>query len=92
MPALVDLVVINEPVIRPLRPTPGGLIVLARKNAHGSRDGDVGGIVEVDMTFPIEASRRKRCVRQPIECEVVEDVVACKVACGMSIDRAPEHG
>ena len=57
VPAFVNLVVIDEVVIRPLCPTPRGLIVLARKHAHGSRDGDVGGIVKVEVKFPIEASR-----------------------------------
>ena len=48
----------TEFVIRPLRPTPRGFIVLARKDSHGSWDGDVGGVVEIDVAFPIEASRR----------------------------------
>ena len=92
MAAFVDLVEIDELVIGPLGPTPRRLIVLAGKDAHRSRDRDVGGVVKVDVTFPIEASRGNRRVRQPIEREVVEHVVAREVACGMSIDRAPEHG
>src|SRR5262245_45314549 len=43
VPAFVDLVVIDEFLLRSLGPTSQGLIVLARKHAHGSRDGDVGG-------------------------------------------------
>ena len=87
-----DLVVIDELVIGPLRPTPRGFIVFAWKDTHGGRDGEVGGVVKVDVTFPIEASRRNGRVRQPVEREVVEDVVAGKVACRVSIDRAPEYG
>ena len=91
MPALVDLVVINELVIRPLRPTPGGLIVLARKDAHGSRNRDIGGVVEVELALPIEASRGNRGVRQPIEGDVIEKIISCKIARGVSIDGAPYH-
>ena len=41
MPAFVELVVMDEFGIRPLCPTPRGLIELVRKDAHGYRDGDV---------------------------------------------------
>jgi hypothetical protein len=37
VPAFVELVVIDEFVIRPLCPTPRGLIELVRKDTHGSR-------------------------------------------------------
>jgi hypothetical protein len=92
VPTLVNLVVIDELVIRSLHPASRRLIVLAGKGAYGSWDGDVGGVVKVDVTFPIVARRRNRRVRQPVERDVVEDVVPCKVACGVSIDAAPEHG
>ena len=92
MPSLVSLVVVDEFLICALRPTPRGLIVLTRKDADGSRDGDVGGVVKVDVTFPIEARRRNRRIRQPVEREVVEDVVAREVARRMSIDCTPERG
>jgi hypothetical protein len=49
VPAPVNLVVVDEFVIRPLCPTSRGLIVLAGKDAHGSRDGDVGGVVKVEV-------------------------------------------
>jgi len=42
--AFVERVVIDQFVIRPICPTPRGLIDLARKDAHGSRDGDVDGV------------------------------------------------
>ena len=58
VPALRNHVVINELVIGPLRPTARGLVTLAREDAHGCRDGDVGGVVEVEFIFPIEPSRR----------------------------------
>jgi hypothetical protein len=45
VPALVNLIVIDELVVCPLGPTSRRLIVLAGKDAYGSRDGDVGGVV-----------------------------------------------
>jgi hypothetical protein len=92
VPAFVQRVVIDEFVVRALCPTPRGFIVFARKDAHGSGDGDVDGVVKADLIFPIKASRRNRGVRQPVERDVVENVVSCKVACRVSIDRAPEYG
>src|ERR1700746_2482690 len=92
VPAFIERVVINKVVIGPLGPTPRRFIVLAGKDAYGSRDGDVGGVVEANLIFPIETSRRNRRVRQPIESDVVEHVISCKRSCGVSILRAPEHG
>src|SRR5271165_3779839 len=77
--------------IRPLRPTSRGLIVLAGKNAHGGWDGDVGGVIKIEVKFPIETSRRNGRVRQPVECEVIEYIVSCQVTCGLSIKRAPQY-
>src|SRR5579862_7988156 len=57
---LVGLVEIDEFVIGSLRPTARRLIALSRKDRHGSRDGDVGGVVKVDLIFPIDAARRYR--------------------------------
>src|SRR5438046_8587270 len=41
VPALVELVVMDEPGIRPLRPAPRCRDDLVRKEAHRNRDGDV---------------------------------------------------
>src|SRR3984893_6451641 len=65
--ALVDLVVIDELGIRPLRPAPRGLIELVRKGAHRGRDGDVFRGEKRELALPIETSRRDRRVRQPVE-------------------------
>src|SRR5271155_5004988 len=92
MPASVYLVVVDEFVIRPLRPTPRGLIVLAGKDAHSGWDGDIGCVIKIEVKFPVETSRRNRRVRQPVECEVVEYIVSCQVTSRVSIDRAPEYG
>jgi hypothetical protein len=56
--ALVNLVEVDEFVIGLFCPTARGLIALARKDAHGSRDGDVCGIQYADLVFPLETSRR----------------------------------
>ena len=77
VPAFVDLVVVNEFPVGPLRPTSRGLIVLAGKDAHSSWDGNVGCVIKIEAKFPIETSRRNRRVRQPVECEVIEYIVAC---------------
>src|SRR5207344_261526 len=76
--AFVELVVIDEFGIRPLCPTSRGLIELVRKGAHRDRDGDVFRGKEGELAFPIQTSRRDRRVRQPVECDVVEDVVSRK--------------
>ena len=80
--ALVELVVVDELGIRPLRPTPRGLILLARKDAHGHRDGDALGVEKAALVFPVETRRRDPRVRQPVERDVVEDLVARQFAGG----------
>lgn len=70
---------LDEVVIRPLGPTPGRLIILARKDGSSSRDGDVGGIIKIDMVFPIVARCGNRGIRQPVKREVVKDIVAGKI-------------
>ena len=83
--ALVELVVMDELGIGPLRPTSRSLIELVREHAHGHRDGDVlwGKIVE--RIFPIETGPGHRRVRQPEERDVVEDIVWCR-ACWLPVN------
>jgi hypothetical protein len=57
VPAFVDPAKVDELVIRSLCPASRGFIVLAGKDAHGGRDGHVGGGVKIDVLFPIIASR-----------------------------------
>ena len=68
--------------IRPLCPTPRGLVLLARKDAHGNRNGDALGVEKATLIFPIETRRRDPRVRQPIERDVVEDLVTRQFARG----------
>jgi hypothetical protein len=49
VPALADLVEVNEVVIRPLCPAPRGLVVLAGKDADGRRDRDVSVVVKAEL-------------------------------------------
>lgn len=83
MPALVYLVEVDEVVIRTLCPAPRGLVVLAGKDADGSRDEDVGVVVEAVLIFPVEAGRRNRRACQPVERDVVQDIVSGEVARGV---------
>src|SRR5439155_14085380 len=85
MPALVELVVVDEVGIGLLRPTPRHLIELVRKDAYGYGDGDALWVEEAELVFPIEASRRDPRVRQPVVGDVVENVVSGK-ALGLSVE------
>src|SRR5215213_4627101 len=85
VPALVELVVVDEIGIGLLRPAPRDLIELVRKDAHGYRDGHALWVEKAELVFPIEASRRDPRVRQPVVGDVVEDVVSGK-ALGLSVE------
>src|SRR5207253_9417082 len=79
MPALFELVVMDEFGIRALCPAPRGWIEFVRKDAHGNRDGGTDALDTEErrpLVLPIETGTRKRCVRQPGDRDVVEDVVA----------------
>ena len=86
------LVEIDEFLISPLRPTPRRSIVFAGKDAYGGGDSDVGGIIKVEVSIPIEAGRRNRRIGQPVERDVVEHVVTGEAVRVMLIDRAAERG
>jgi hypothetical protein len=49
MSSLVYLVEVDEVVIRTLCPAPRGLVILAGKDADGSREGDVGVVVRLSL-------------------------------------------
>jgi hypothetical protein len=75
VPAFGELVV-DELGIRALDPRPRGSINVIWKGADGYRNGDVLGGKEGQLVFPLQTSRRHCRVRQPIERDVVEDVVS----------------
>src|SRR3954451_20350125 len=76
VPAFVEPVVVNQLWERFFCPTPRSCIDLIRKDAHGNRDGDAFRGEEGELVFPIQTSRRDCRVRQPVECDIVEDVVS----------------
>src|SRR5687768_11763870 len=73
--AFVELVVIDELGVGPLRPASRGLILFAREYAHGNGNGDALGVEKATLVFPIETRRRDPRVRQPVERDVVEDLI-----------------
>ena len=75
MPAFVDPVVVEELGIGAFCPAPRGFVLLAGKDAHGDRDGDAFGVEKSTLVFPIETRRRNPRVRQPVQRDVVEDLV-----------------
>jgi hypothetical protein len=87
--ALVHLVVVDEPGIRPLGPAPGRLVLFAGEYAHGDRDGNAFGVEKAALVFPIETRRGDARVRQPVERDVVQDLVPRQFAGGA---RRPVQG
>src|SRR5215831_2348999 len=65
--ALVDLVEVDELRVGPLGPAPRRLILLAREDAHGHRDGDALGVEEATLVLPVETRRGDPGVREPVE-------------------------
>src|ERR1700675_1637867 len=61
-----------------LYPAPRSGVDLIGINADGNRDGDVLRGEKGKLVFPIQTSRRDRRVRQPIEGDVVENVILRK--------------
>ena len=81
MAAPVELVVIDEVVgVGPLRPAPRRLIELVGEDADREWDRDALGVEEVGLVLPIEASGGDPGIRQPVEGDVVEQVVSREVA------------
>ena len=74
--------------IRLLGPAPRGWIEFVREDAHGNRDGNAFGIeIPFAPILLIETGARKRCVRQPGDRDVVENVIA-REALGFSLKDA----
>ena len=71
----VELVEVDELRVGSLRPAAWCLISLAREDAHRSRDRDVLYAEKADLVLPVKASRRNAAVRQPVQRDVVQDVV-----------------
>ena len=81
MAALVELVVVQEVVgVGAFCPAAWGLVELVGEDADGVGDGDGFGVEEVGFVFPVEAGGGDAGVGEPVEGDVVEQVVAGEVA------------
>ena len=87
MAAFVELVVVDELGIRALRPTSRGWVDLVGKDAHGNGNADVFRGEKGELVLLIQPSRRDPRVGQPVERDVVEDVVA-REALGLTVEDA----
>src|ERR1700722_2481672 len=92
MPTLGQFVVVNELGVRLLRPAPRSGIEFVGKDAYSHWDGDALHVEVPSFApiLPIETSAGKRRVRQPCDCDVVENVVAGE-AFGFSSEGARDH-
>jgi hypothetical protein len=61
------------------------LIELVGEDADGVRNRDGLGVEEVPLVLPVEASRGDPGVRQPVQRDVVEDVVSGEGALQLSV-------
>src|SRR5215470_19908025 len=80
MRALGEAVVVDELGIRLLSPPLRRLVDLFAESAHGDRDLDAPHIEEaawrkIMSVIPVEACGGDRGVRQPVERDVIEDIV-----------------
>src|SRR5882757_5394648 len=73
--------------IRSLYPAPRSGVDFIGINADGNRDGDVLRGEKGKLVFPIQTSRRDRRIRQPVEGDVVKNVVSRK-ALGLTVKDA----
>src|SRR5215208_8189769 len=76
VPTFRQPVVMSQTGIGLLGPAPRRRIQLVRKDTDGNREGDALGGKEGQLAFPVQTRRRDRRVRQPVERDVVEDVVS----------------
>ena len=75
-PAFGQAVAVDEVGIRLLCPAPRRRVELVGKDAHGSRQLHAFRGKESELAFPVQASRGNGGVRQPIERDIVEDVLS----------------
>src|SRR3954465_15835946 len=89
-PAFVEPVVVDELGIRLLRPAPWRLIELLWKCTDRSRDRNAFRGKKRQLAFPIQPGRGDRRVGEPIERDVVEDVVS-RQSLGPSLEDARDE-
>src|SRR3954462_6154313 len=83
VPALRQLVVMDELGIGPLRPTPRSLVDLLRKDTYGSRNGDAEVIEEGALVFRIERAAEPAVVLKQGEGNFAEMVAPREVPIGL---------
>src|ERR1700722_693087 len=88
-------VVVDEPGIRLLGPTLRGLVDLVGESAHRDRDLDASHVEEtarwqIMRRVPVETRRRDRGICQPIERDVVKNVVAAQPF-RLAVESAGDH-
>ena len=83
MAAAVDLAEVDEVGVGPLGPAARGLVDLLGEDGDGGRDGYALDPEEVVGILPVQPGRGNRSVRQPVEREVVQDLVPGQVADGV---------
>src|SRR5438128_10618673 len=82
MSALVDFVVVDEVAVRSLDPAPRRAKDLVREDREGRWNGDLA-LVDDAGVLPVEPCSGGAGVREPVEGDVVEDVVSCEIALGL---------
>src|SRR5262245_39481230 len=90
--ARVDLVEVDEVVVGLLDPVARGLEDLAGEHREGHRERDVRGRLlersrDTPSVLPVQPRGRGRGVRQPVQRDVVEDVVPGEVARGLPVEE-----
>src|ERR1700735_3551293 len=95
MAAFPKPVVVNKFGISFLGPAPWGLVDLIRKGAYSNRDLDAPDIEEAGSVrdprrVPVEPRRGDGGICEPVERDVVENIVSRK-AFGLSVEDASDH-
>ena len=75
MAALFGSVVIDQLGISLFGPAPLSLILFAGEDRHRHRNGDTLGVEKATLVLPIKTRRRDPRVRQPIQRDVIEDLI-----------------
>src|SRR5215216_4235686 len=78
--APVDLVEVDEVGVGLLGPASRRLVLLAGEDRYGNRDLHSLGVEEAALVLPVEARSGDPGVRQPVERDVVEDLVTRQLA------------
>ena len=90
MPTFIKFVVMNQLWKSSLRPTARALIKLIGESTHSHRNGHALWREKRELVFPVQTSRRNRGARQPIERDVIKDIIA-RESFSLSIENARDE-